>query len=237
MSQLERKPETLMSYPYHLPQKPLPAASYITYEQFLEWVDEDTLAEWVDGMIEMSSPASRRHQEITGLLYEVFTTFSQLFDLGAVLQSPFQMKLPGKKGSGREPDLLFVAKTHLSRLEKGLVRGPADLVVEVISPESEWRDRYDKFQEYSAGGVEEYWLIDPEQEQAEFYVLDEQGRYRKQSLDEEGRYYSQTLANFWLKPAWLWRNPLPVSALILKAVAGGAYEAYILNLLQNSEEL
>jgi Uma2 family endonuclease len=237
MSQLQRKPEPLMSYPYHLPQKPLPTAPYITYEQFLEWVDEDTLAEWIDGRIEMSSPASRRHQEITGLLYELFTTFSQLHDLGVVLQSPFQMKLPGKKGSGREPDLLFVAKTNLPRLENGLVRGPADLVVEVISPESEWRDRYDKFQEYAVGGVSEYWLVDPEQEQAEFYVLDEQHQYQKQFLDDEGRYYSRMFSNFWIKPEWLWRNPLPVSALILKTVAGPAYEAYMLKLLQSSEEL
>lgn len=237
MSQLQRKPEPLMSYPYHLPEKPLPNVPYITYEQFLEWADEDTLAEWVDGRIEMSSPASSRHQEIAGILYEVFTIYSQLYDLGKVLQSPFQMKLPGKKGSGREPDLLFLAKSNLSRLEKGLVRGPADLVVEVVSPESEWRDRYDKFQEYAAGGVNEYWLIDPEQEQAEFYVLDEQRQYQKQTLDGEGRYHSRTLTNFWLKPEWLWRNPLPVSALILKTVAGKTYETYIQNILQNSEEL
>lgn len=237
MSQLQRKPEPLKSYPYHLPQKPLPTTPYITYEQFLEWVDEDTLAEWKDGRIEMSSPASRKHQEITGLLYEVFTTFSQLYDLGVVLQSPFQMKLPGKRGSGCEPDLLFITKSNLTRLEKGLVRGPADLVIEVISPESEWRDRYDKFQEYAAGGVGEYWLVDPEQEQAEFYALDEQHQYHKQSLDGEGRYYSRTLSNFWIKPAWLWRSPLPVSALILKTVAGPAYEAYMLKLLQSPEEL
>ncbi|MEI6044676.1 MAG: Uma2 family endonuclease [Chloroflexota bacterium] len=237
MSQLQRRPEPLEGYPYHLPDKPLPNGSYITYEDFLEWADEDTLAEWRDGRIEMSGPASRRHQEISGLLYEVFTTFVHIFDLGVVLQNPFQMKLPGKRGSGREPDLLFVAKANLSRLENGLVRGPADLVVEVVSPESEWRDRHDKFQEYAAGGVPEYWLIDPTQQQVQFYRLNDQAQYQNQTLDTADRYYSLALPNFWLKPTWLWRNPLPDSALVLKTVGGPAYEAYLARLFQNSEEL
>ncbi len=30
----------------------------MTYEEFLEWVDEDTLAGWVDGEVIMTSPAS-----------------------------------------------------------------------------------------------------------------------------------------------------------------------------------
>ncbi|HEX2913756.1 MAG TPA: Uma2 family endonuclease [Chloroflexia bacterium] len=237
MSQLKRKPEPLDNYPYHLPDKPMPAASYVAYAEFLEWADEDTLAEWVDGRIEMSSPASRRHQEIAGLLYEVFSGFAHLFDLGVVLQSPFQMKLPGKRGSGREPDLLFIAKANLRRLEEGLVRGPADLVVEIVSPESEWRDRHDKFREYAAGGVPEYWLIDPEQHQAEFYRLDDRQHYQSQLPDQEGRYYSQTLAGFWLKPEWLWCNPLPRSTSVLKTVGGQTYREYLDRLLQSEEEL
>ncbi|HDN80831.1 MAG TPA: Uma2 family endonuclease, partial [Chloroflexi bacterium] len=29
----------------------------MTYEEFLDWADEDTLAEWVDGEVVMYSPA------------------------------------------------------------------------------------------------------------------------------------------------------------------------------------
>ena len=36
----------------------------ISYEEFLDWCDEDTLAEWVDGEIIMTSPASERHCKI-----------------------------------------------------------------------------------------------------------------------------------------------------------------------------
>ncbi|HEX2916154.1 MAG TPA: Uma2 family endonuclease [Chloroflexia bacterium] len=63
----------------------------------------------------------------------------------------------GQPRLGQEPDLLFIAKANLRRLEEGLVRGPTDLVVGIVSPESEWRGRYDKFRGNAAGGVPEYW--------------------------------------------------------------------------------
>jgi hypothetical protein len=34
----------------------------MTYAEFLDWADEDTLAEWVNGKVIMTSPASLRHQ-------------------------------------------------------------------------------------------------------------------------------------------------------------------------------
>src|SRR5579884_3626560 len=35
----------------------------MTYQQFMDWADEDTLAEWVDGEVIMTSPASLPHQD------------------------------------------------------------------------------------------------------------------------------------------------------------------------------
>ncbi len=241
MSQLEQKleirSEPLEDYPWHLPDMPIPTGPYISYEEFFDWADEDTLAEWVDGRIEMSSPVSANHEELVSFLGDLFRTYTKMLQLGRVLQNPFQMKLPGKIGSGREPDVMFVAKANLGRLESGLLRGPADLVVEIISPESQWRDRHEKFQEYAAGGVSEYWLIDPTQNQAEFYHLNPKGLYKRQALNKEGRFYSQAMVGFWLKPEWLWRKPLPDTVLVLKTVAGPDYQAYLTQQLESPEEL
>ncbi|MEZ5301901.1 MAG: Uma2 family endonuclease [Verrucomicrobiales bacterium] len=74
---------------------------------------------------------------------------------------------------GREPDIIFVASENLGRIKNAFLDGPADLAVEVISPESQGRDRGDKFYEYQAGGVREYWIIDPERQVAEFYRLND----------------------------------------------------------------
>ncbi|MEJ7756097.1 MAG: Uma2 family endonuclease [Nocardioidaceae bacterium] len=56
--------------------------------------------------------------------------------------------------------------------QKTYLDGAADLAIEIISPESIGRDRGEKFVEYEAAGIREYWLIDPERRQAEFYRLE-----------------------------------------------------------------
>jgi Uma2 family endonuclease len=185
----------------------------MTYEEFLAWADEDTLAEWVDGEVVMYSPASRQHQNIADFLTSVMRTFVEQRDLGVVLSAPFQMKLE----HGREPDVLFVAREHLERLKETYLDGPADLVVEIVSPESEGRDRGDKFYEYARGGVPEYWLIDPQMQWGEFYHL-EGNRYRLIFGGQEGEYRALVLPDFRLRVEWLWREPLPPVLEVLRAL-------------------
>jgi len=188
----------------------------MSYDEFLTWADEDTLAEWVDGKVIMTSPANNRHQDIADFLLSVMRIFAETHELGIVRSAPFQMKL---EHSGREPDLLFVAQAHLTRLKDTYLDGPADLVVEVVSPESVGRDRGEKFYEYAQGGVPEYWLIDPQREWAEFYLLHE-GQYRTAFEGHEGRYHAHTLPGFWLQTEWLWQEPLPHPLRILGQIAG-----------------
>lgn len=182
----------------------------MTYDEFLSWADEDTLAEWVDGEVAMYSPASDRHQDLVRFLTSVLGIYVEVHSLGTVRPAPFQMKLAH---SGREPDLLFVAQDRQDRMKETYLDGPADLVVEIVSPESIGRDRGVKFYEYEEANVPEYWLIDPQREQAEFYQLDEEGRYRLVSPGAEAIYHSQVLPGFELPVAWLWDPPHVLDAL------------------------
>lgn len=192
----------------------------MSFEEFLTWCDEDTWAEWEDGEVIVLTPASRRHQQLADFLTKVLGTFVEARGLGAVVSAPFLMKT-GPDLAGREPDLLFVAKEHLERLKEAHLDGPADLVVEIVSPESGERDRGKKFYEYEAGGVREYWLIDPEREQAEFYQLEEE-RYRLVYPDAEGKgiYRSEVVVGFRLRVNWLWQDPLPLPVRALAKIAG-----------------
>jgi Uma2 family endonuclease len=185
----------------------------MTYQAFLNWADEDTLAEWVNGEILLTSPASRVHQDISDFLTSILRAYVEINGLGAIISAPFQMKLAN---SGREPDLQFIATKNLNRLRKAHLDGPADLAVEIISPESVGRDRGDKFYEYEAAGVREYWLLDPHTRRAEFYVLDEQGRYQLTPPDDDGVFHSTVLAGFWLRVSWLWQEPLPKTVAVLR---------------------
>ncbi len=189
----------------------------VTYEEFLAWADEDTLAEWIDGEVVMYSPASDRHQDISGFLESALRSFVELRQLGIVRSAPFQMKLAQ---SGREPDLLFVAKTNLGRLKETYLDGPADLVVEIVSPESVGRDRGVKFYEYEQAGIPEYWLIDPQTKRAEFYQLTAANQYRLMQPDPEGIYRSAVLPDLWLRVEWLWQEPLPSPIRTLAEIVG-----------------
>lgn len=196
-----------------------PAKPKMTYEEFLAWADEDTLAEWVDGEVVMASPASDRHQDLARFLTVGLSSFVEVHDLGIIRPAPFQVKLE----RGREPDLLFLAQAHLARLKQNYVDGPPDLVVEIISPESATRDRGEKYYEYEAGGVPECWLIDPLRKWAEFYRLGALGLYEPIFSGREGLFHSEAVPGFWLRVEWLWQEPLPKVNDVLLEVGGAAY--------------
>ena len=207
--ELRRRLREIMSGP------PGPPPRKMTYEEFLAWADEDTLAEWVDGEVRMYSPASKRHQSLVDFLLRVMGIFVEQRTLGVVLSAPFQMKLE----HGREPDVLFVRREHVNRLQETYLDGPADVVVEIVSPESVGRDRGEKFYEYARGGVPEYWLIDPQVQWAEFYQL-EGAHYRLVFSGNEGEYRALALPNFWLRVEWLWQEPLPSPIRTLGEIVG-----------------
>lgn len=188
------------------------AGETLSYEEFLKRYDGQH-AEWVEGGVVLESPVSLLHQDISQFLTFLLDTFVRRHQLGKVTTAPFQMRL---ENSAREPDILFVAVEHLNRLKSTHLDGPADLVVEITSPESGGRDRGEKFYEYEAARVREYWLIDPLRQRAEFYQLDTNGLYQLSAVDAAGVYYSRMITGFWLKPAWLWQTPLPDTLEILR---------------------
>jgi Uma2 family endonuclease len=203
---IEQEPQRWRQVQYALRKAATPNHVFDTFEAFIEWVDEDTSAEWVDGEVVFMSPASTRHQLIIGFLYKLIGFFVEKHNLGIVLNAPYKMKL---QRYGPEPDLLFVANEHLDRVQETFLDGPADLVIEVISFESIDRDRGRKFIAYEAAGIPEYWLFDPDREEAEFYQLRPNGRYRLVPVADDGRYSSQVLPGFWLEVSSLWQIPLP----------------------------
>jgi Uma2 family endonuclease len=187
----------------------------ISYEEFLATDFENPKVEWVDGRVVAMSPRNDRHADLSGFLVMLLRGFVRERQLGIVREESFQMKT-GPELSGRVPDILFVSNAHMKRLKKTHLDGPADLAVEIISPDSLARDRGEKFQEYEKGGVREYWLIDPQRKQAEFYLLNKRGIYQPAQLDADGIFHSKVLKGVWIKVAWLWQSPLPSEISILR---------------------
>lgn len=200
--------------PLHREADKLRPDGKVSFEAFLDWADEDIHAEWEDGEVVLMSPAGRIHQELVGWLYTILNLYVQFHRLGTVLIPPFVVRLR-VTAQGREPDLIFISKEHLDRLHETYLDGPADLLVEVVSPESISRDRGRKYVEYEAEGVREYWLLDPLRRQAEFYQLGPDGHYRL-AVPQDQIYHSAAVAGFWLNTEWLWQDPLPNGLDVLR---------------------
>jgi Uma2 family endonuclease len=177
----------------------------VTYEQFLREY-EGSYAEYVDGVIHPMNPPGTRHQRIVGFLGALFTVACEETESGDVLIAPTQMRIGT---SGREPDVQVIRNGSTSEIRATHVDGPADLVIEVISPDSGRRDRIEKLAEYDQRGVGEYWIIDPFRESVEVHRRDAGGRFQPADLGSPPRLTTDVVPHVSLDPAWLWQEPLP----------------------------
>ncbi len=132
--------------------------------------DTNRFVELSEGELVMPPHPTDTHQRIVLRLVRVFDDFVTQHDRGTIRFAPLPVRLwPGKI---REPDLLFVSREHADRIGEQAY-GPPDLVVEVLSS-STWRtDRLEKSAEYAQAGVREYWIVDPDRQTVEVFVLRE----------------------------------------------------------------
>jgi len=182
----------------------------MTYEEYLEWPGSELAAEWVDGEVIVFMPPTVRHADVVVFLVNLLSYFVRKRRLGRVLAAAFEMRLRVIPSS-REPDVAFISSKHLDRIRDGRVDGPADLVVEVVSPESLTRDRRDKRREYAEAGVSEYLLVDGREGRrgVTLLVLGDGGQYAEVVPDFEGLLWSTVAPGFWIDPAWFDEDPMP----------------------------
>lgn len=190
------------------------------YEEWLAWGgDAEFKSEWVDGEAIVHMSTKVLHARLSGFLFVLLSQYVRFTRLGEVLAETIEMRI-GRVS--RVPDILFVATEHADRVTERRLEEPADLVIEFVSADSVERDRDEKFREYQAAGIPEYWLVEarpgPRAGEAEFFRLVDDV-YRPVALDADGRYHSAVVAGFWLRPEWLRQEPLPDPWRLLAAIA------------------
>jgi Uma2 family endonuclease len=191
-----------------------PRLRRMTEREFVDWCEPGTWAEWVDGEVVVISPVSFRNAEVAAFLFHLLRMFIDEFDLGTVLTEPFQIRF-GRLKRRRSPDVFFISKARRRQIRKHELEGPADLIIEVVSPWTQSVDRRDKFLEYQSAGVKEYWIVDPQSQTIEVYAL---GKNRRYSLiqDESGLVRSRVLPGFYVRAQWLWRDPFPRVSILIR---------------------
>lgn len=146
------------------------SSKLMTMEEYLECDNgTDTRYELVDGeLVEMPTESQVNLSIVKYLLFELAKHLPI-----ALLATMTEVEVSGKRAKSRVPDLMVHSDESRAALSGGkraiLLRDmpPPALVVEVVSPGPENRDRDYRYKrtEYAARGIAEYWIIDPETQQ------------------------------------------------------------------------
>ncbi|MBM3883298.1 MAG: Uma2 family endonuclease [Verrucomicrobia bacterium] len=153
-----------------------PPRALRTYDELVATLPETNRpCELWDGELVMAPAPFFPHQKIALRLWRKLDDWVSERDLGEALASPIDMVLSPHRAV--QPEVAFVAKANLGILRNAM-RGPADLVAEVISPGGRQRDRIDKKDLYEQYAVKEYWIVDPEAHTVEVLALGADKQYR-----------------------------------------------------------
>ncbi len=109
------------------------------------------------------------HQQVRVTIVTLLNSFVRHKKLGRVLDSPIDVLF--SKTDVVQPDIVFISKSNLNIVEEKYIHGAPDLVVEVLSPGTQKKDRTIKHKLYEKHGVQEYWIVSPEGRSVDQYIL------------------------------------------------------------------
>lgn len=132
--------------------------------------DEWKRYEIIGGELFVSTPPHWNHQQICGNICVALEMWSRQTQLGESVISP---GIVYTEFDNVIPDVVWVSREKLATLldSAGHLTGSPELVVEVLSPgtANERRDKQTKLKLYSNQGVQEYWIVDQNQQQIQVY--------------------------------------------------------------------
>lgn len=138
-------------------------------QEFQEWIDEGMKAEFINGEIVVHSPVKKQHWEASDFLSTLLSVYVKIKRLGSVGVEKVMITLTR---NDYEPDIVFFRSEQAALFQQDQLFFPApDFVVEILSAKTAAKDRGIKKQDYAAHGIREYWIIDPDRQRIEQYLL------------------------------------------------------------------
>ncbi|HMF31590.1 MAG TPA: Uma2 family endonuclease [Candidatus Lokiarchaeia archaeon] len=168
-----------------------------TFNDLLQFADEDLSCELIDGVLVIKSPASFTHESIFLFLITLLKLYGRKHNLGTPIGSRFIMRLA--EDWGPEPDIMFLTPSDQERLQEHYLDGPASVVFEILSKSNRKTDVQKKTPQYLHDGVQEVWLIDPKKKQIQLIWPDDS------TLIENNEWASsRVIPGFQVNSSWLW---------------------------------
>lgn len=176
------------------------ASELLTAEQFLDWLEEDIHADLINGEKFMHSPVNIRHAILLNFVERLMALYVEHRKAGIILCEGWAVRLSPRNVF--LPDLCYFTPEQTRALRETFAPFAPTLVVEAISPSSSQRDAVQKFSAYEEHGVNEYWLLDPDDKQHRFFRRD--GELLVEFAQENAPVIEcRSLAGFRVERAWL----------------------------------
>lgn len=162
-------------------------------QKFYHDITPELKWEFIQGQVIMHSPALHRHLLATQRLFSALDAHVRVHNLGIVHIEKALCVFPR---NDYEPDIAFFGTAKAALTDADTLKFPIpDLIVEVLSPSTEARDRGVKFLDYALHGVGEYWIIDAVAETVELHRLAGDA-YPPVPPQSEGLLMSDVIAGF-----------------------------------------
>ena len=137
-----------------------------TYEDYLK-TPEDKIYELIEGELLMTPSPVTYHQWIAkNISYELEKAVREKKS-GKVFNAPYDVYLDSENVF--QPDVLYISKERFEIIGEKNVQGAPDLIVEVLSEGTAYRDLVKKKKLYAKFGVKEYWIVDPSEKTVEIF--------------------------------------------------------------------
>jgi Uma2 family endonuclease len=168
------------------------SASY-TYADYLRWRLQERV-ELIWGKIFRMAPApARMHQRVLVKLSGQMLKTERNDRACQLYAAPFDVRFPKEPAQVQHPeDLHTVVQPDLcvvcdpSKLDERGCLGAPDWIVEIVSPSTAKKDLNDKFQLYESQGVREYWIVHPQDQSLNAFLL-EHGRFQFRGIFGPGQ--------------------------------------------------
>jgi Uma2 family endonuclease len=185
-------------------------------QEFYQTVQENQKVEFINGEVVVQSPVKLRHDSVSGAFFRLISTFVMVHDLGHVGHEKLLVSLTR---NDYEPDVCFFSKDKARSFKPDQMKFPApDFIAEILSESTEKIDRGIKFTDYAAHGVLEYWLIDPESESVEQYVI-KNDAYKLQVKSGTGLVTSVAIPGFEIPVRSIFEQKQNLSVLLAISLA------------------
>lgn len=165
--------------------------------EFYEMIDEDSSAEFINGEIVFHSPVMKWHTDATKELLKLIDDYLTIKGLNGYVG--VEKTMVELTRNSYEPDICYWVPTTAKTFKKNQLIYPVpDFVAEVLSKSSQKnidRDRVVKYEDYQNHQVPEYWIVDPELQTIEQYLL-ENGRYQLNLKAKQGTVISRIIPDF-----------------------------------------